>query len=133
MIDISGFVGEELRLLKERQIKSGIIQSFVCSTNGNVLSPSHLSKQLQSFQDAHKLPHCRFHDLRHTFAMLQVENGTDLDTLKRLLGHSKIGVTSDMYLHPNLLLIKKASAKLDNIVQLNCAEIVQKSKKGSTG
>jgi site-specific recombinase XerD len=48
--------------------------------------------------------------------MLQIEQGTDLDTLKRLLGHSKIGITSDLYLHGNISLIEKASTSIDNVV-----------------
>jgi len=57
---------------------------------------------------------------RHTFAGLQLEQGTDLDTLRRLLGHSKIGITSDIYLHGNKTLIKKASKKLDDKIFVKC-------------
>jgi integrase/recombinase XerD len=36
----------------------------------------------------------RFHDLRHTFASWQVQNGMDLYRLSRILGHSTIQMTS---------------------------------------
>ncbi len=129
IIDISGFVANELNEIRERNINNGIIQKYVCEINGKLPEPSHISRQLKQLQKANGLPQCRLHDLRHTFAVLQLEYGTDLDTLKRLLGHSKIGITSDTYLHQNTTLIKKASNKLDNIIDLNCDTIVTNSKK----
>lgn len=109
--DIEGFLSEELK-----RHKSKASSIYVNEIDGQLPDPSHLSRQLKSFQEANNMPLCRFHDLRHTFAVLQLECGTDLDTLKRLLGHSKIGITSDTYLHENKTLRKKASSKIDNLV-----------------
>lgn len=41
-----------------------------------------------------KIPHIRFHDLRHTFATRLVHGGTNLVTVQKLLGHAKITMTS---------------------------------------
>lgn len=41
-----------------------------------------------------KIPHIRFHDLRHTFATRLVQGGTNLVTVQRLLGHARITMTS---------------------------------------
>ena len=38
--------------------------------------------------------HLTFHSGRHTFAVLQLENGTDIYTLSKLLGHREIEVTA---------------------------------------
>ena len=38
------------------------------------------------------------HSLRHTYAVKQVEKGTDMHTIKNLLGHSSLA-TTDKYLH----------------------------------
>lgn len=113
---IKGFIQNELVEYRERMRKQGQIQEYVCEIDGQLPHPSHLSRALKQFQSANGLPECRFHDLRHSFAVLQLETGTDLDTLKRLMGHSKISVTSDLYLHNNLNLIKQATTNLDNIV-----------------
>jgi len=116
LISIDGFIGAELKEYKEQKNLEGNIQTYVCEVNGKLPDPTHISRQLKVFQKVNNLPECRFHDLRHTFAMLQLEQGTDLDTLKRLLGHSKIGITSDTYLHQNTSLIRKASTGMDNLI-----------------
>jgi integrase len=119
--DISGYICEELKAYKERKHKGGRILTYMCEQeDGTLPEPSHISRGLKTFQNANGLPECRFHDLRHTFAVLQLEHGTDIDTLRRLLGHSKIGMTSDTYLHPNKTLIKKASEALDNTIFMKC-------------
>ena len=127
-IDISGFLASELERLKEDSEKKGIIKQFVCEDNGKLPDPSHVSRALKSFQRANGFPECRFHDLRHTFAMLLLENGTELETLKRLLRHSKIAVT-EIYTHENMKTKKAASAKMDKILKFHCDNIVTKSEK----
>jgi integrase len=41
----------------------------------------------------------RFHDLRHTFASLLIQNGESLSYVKEQMGHSSIKVTVDIYGH----------------------------------
>jgi integrase len=119
---ISGFVMDELKAYREHMRRNGQLQKYVCEIDGKRPNPSHVSLSLKRFQVASNLPVCRFHDLRHTFAMMQLENGTDLDTLKNLMGHSKIEITSDLYLHPSLTLMRDATSKVDNIITLKKEE-----------
>lgn len=127
-IDISGFLAAELKRIKEKNEKEGIIQIYVCEVDGKLPDPSHLSRALKNFQRANGLPICRFHDLRHTFAMLQLEAGTDIQTLKQLLRHSKIAAT-EIYTHENLNIKRAASEKMDKILKFDCDKIVTKTKK----
>ena len=48
-----------------------------------------------------------FHDLRHTFASRLVAKGTDLNTVKELMGHSKL-TTTQRYLHSSAELKRDA-------------------------
>jgi integrase len=41
----------------------------------------------------------RFHDLRHTFASLLLQNGESVLYVKDQMGHSSIQVTVDLYGH----------------------------------
>ena len=45
------------------------------------------------------LPHIRFHDLRHTFATLALQNGVDVKTVSSMLGHYDAGFTLRIYTH----------------------------------
>jgi len=49
----------------------------------------------------------KFHDLRHTFASRLVANRKDLNTVKELMGHSKL-TTTQRYLHSNAELKRDA-------------------------
>ena len=43
--------------------------------------------------------HCYMHSLRHTFATRCIEKGVQPKTLQKILGHSSIQVTMDLYVH----------------------------------
>jgi integrase len=44
------------------------------------------------------LPHELFHDLRLAAATLMLEDGADLTEVSRMLGHSSVAVTADIYM-----------------------------------
>jgi integrase len=44
-------------------------------------------------------PSVRFHDLRHTFASMMINQGTDVEYLSYLLGHSSPDITLRVYVH----------------------------------
>lgn len=49
----------------------------------------------------------KFHSLRHTFASINIENGTDVKTISEILGHNDIAITLQTYTHSS----NKAKAK----------------------
>lgn len=59
---------------------------------------NQLRREFESARIAAGLPHVRFHDLRHTAASWWLGTGASLATVRDLLGHSSVSVTS-RYLH----------------------------------
>lgn len=45
------------------------------------------------------LPHIRVHDLRHSYASLLINKGTDLTIISRLMGHASTDITYKIYSH----------------------------------
>ena len=45
------------------------------------------------------VPQIRFHDLRHSFATLSLEQGMDIKTVSHMLGHTDAGFTMNTYMH----------------------------------
>jgi len=41
----------------------------------------------------------RFHDLRHTYASLKIEQGENIVYISNQMGHSKVSTTLDIYGH----------------------------------
>lgn len=48
-----------------------------------------------------------FHQLRHTFATLCVEQNFDLKSLSEILGHADVQTTMNLYVHPTLQMKKR--------------------------
>ena len=44
-------------------------------------------------------PNTRFHDLRHSYAVLAIQSGDDIKTVQENLGHHTAAFTLDVYGH----------------------------------
>jgi integrase len=62
------------------------------------ITNNQLRRNFEAARRQVELPHVRFHDLRHTAASWWLATGASLATVRDLLGHSTIAVTS-RYLH----------------------------------
>lgn len=55
----------------------------------------------------------RFHDLRHTFATLQLANNQPLKIVSEMMGHTRIAITQDLYTHVSAAMQRSAADALD--------------------
>ena len=62
------------------------------------------------------LPKVRFHDLRHTFATLALQNGVDIKMASRMLGHFSAGFTLDTYAHVTTAAQKEAAKTMEKVL-----------------
>ena len=58
----------------------------------------------------------RFHDLRHTFATLALQNGVDVKTVSSMLGHYDAGFTLRTYTHATRQMQQKAAEKMGSFM-----------------
>lgn len=63
------------------------------------------------------LPKIRFHDLRHTYATLMIAGGVGAKVLQELLGHSRVGITLDIYTHTLREQKKEAVQKVEALLE----------------
>ena len=94
-ISISDAAVEVLKVQREKTNDRYVFPS----PNGGPISPDSTRRMLHRVLNRAGLPHIRFHDLRHTFATLALQNGIDPKTLSGMLGHFSAGFTLDTYAH----------------------------------
>ena len=63
------------------------------------------------------VPNARVHDLRHTFAVLSLENGDDIKTVQGNLGHATAAFTLDVYGHVSDSMQKASAERMERFVQ----------------
>ena len=77
------------------------------------IDPGYVRKRLQVILDQAGCKRVRFHDLRHTFATMSLENGMDVKTLSTIIGHVSSATTLNTYTHITDEMRQKAAAYID--------------------
>ncbi len=94
--------------------------------NHNNLVSRHFNPALK----AAKIPKIRFHDMRHTFASLLIEQGENIKYIQSQLGHSTPSVTWNVYAHLIKPVNQEAACRLENAVfETNGDQMATKTQK----
>jgi len=88
-----------------------------CDASGEPLWGRHVTTlSLKGLLRDAGLPPIRFHDLRHTFATLQLTAGTNPKIVSEVLGHKEVAITLDRYSHALPTLQAEAMSRLDAVL-----------------
>jgi len=124
-VDMSLELTQSLRNLQtERQLEATVSRWeetplwVFCNEAGNHLDPDNVRKRVfYAILKKAGIRHLRFHDLRHTFASLLLQQGESPVYVKEQMGHSSIQVTVDLYGHLIPGGNKQAVDRLDGVVE----------------
>ena len=107
---------DTVSVLKEQRKKVGNSPWVFPSPNGGPISPDSVLHMLHRVLKRAGLPKVRFHDLRHTFATLALQNGVDVKTVSGMLGHFSAGFTLDTYAHITSAAQRQAAKTMENVL-----------------
>jgi integrase len=106
---------EELLQLGKRLSDDDFV---VARFDGEPLLPHSIGQVWMRFLKRHPhLPRIRFHDLRHAHATHLLKSGVHPKIASERLGHSKVGITLDLYSHVLLGMQADAAALVDGALK----------------
>ena len=107
---------DAIDVLMQQRRKTGNSEWIFPSPTGGPMSPDSVLHMLHRVLKRAGLPRIRFHDLRHTFATMALQNGVDVKTVSSMLGHYSAGFTLDTYAHVTTDAQLKAAQTMGNIL-----------------
>src|SRR3954453_7193080 len=131
---------EALRRHRKRQMKDRLQLGdswedrdlgFPTAWGGFMATDYFVRREFRRILDKAGLPHIRFHDLRHTFATLQLGNQQPIKIVSEMMGHSRTAITQDLYTHVSAQMQRKAADALDDVLRSGPTEGRPSSADGS--
>ena len=114
---------------KEQRLKAGTlwqgwtdIQEMKTSPvflrdDGRTISASALYQRYKQIVSSIGIPGSRVHDLRHTFAVLSLQNGDSVKTVQDNLGHATAAFTLDVYGHTSERMKTDSAARMEEYIR----------------
>lgn len=75
---------------------------YVFGAYGKPLEPRTLQYRFAAILKKCGIAKRNFHTLRHTFATKYIAAGADVKSLSEILGHAKVNITMQLYVHPTM-------------------------------
>jgi len=83
---------------------------------GNHLKHDHVYRCLKRIFAEMGIPDARFHDLRHSYAVLSIQAGDDIKTVQDNLGHYSAAFTLDVYGHVTDSMKRASAKRMENFI-----------------
>ena len=107
---------DTIDVLDQQKKKVGASPWVFPGPTGDPMSPDSVLHMLHRVLKRAGLPRVRFHDLRHTFATLALQNGVDVKTVSGMLGHYSAGFTLDTYTHVTTSAQRQAAEAMEHVL-----------------
>jgi integrase len=91
--------------------------------DGTAMQPTFITHQWVKTIRSTSLAHLRFHDLRHAHATHMLASGVHPKVASERLGHSKVGITLDLYSHVMPGMQEGAAALVDDALRAAIAAV----------
>lgn len=83
---------------------------------GHPIYANTLRRSFQRILAENGLPFMRFHDLRHTYGTLLIQEGVPLNTVSQLMRHASPTITAELYIHVTPKMHEDAHQKLTSML-----------------
>lgn len=98
----------------EQERKTSLV--FTTATGSN-LSPQTVYSHYKKIAAQIGAPESRVHDLRHTFAVLSLQNGDSVKTVQENLGHATAAFTLDVYGHVSERMKEDSAERMEGYIK----------------
>ena len=107
-LTVPPFVMDILKRVQEEQNRSRDLMGAAwensfglvfTNADGRYIMPQTAFKRFKKAAEKVGRPDARFHDLRHTYAVISLQEGDDIKTVQQNLGHATASFTLDVYGH----------------------------------
>lgn len=124
-ITLAASVVKMLRNVKRKQLENRlrygecwVDSGFVFTDElGNHLSASSVYKAFKRVMVEIGSPETRFHDLRHSYAVVAIKSGDDIKTVQENLGHATAAFTLDVYGHITEKMKQESAARMEQFIK----------------
>ena len=106
----------QMRLLAGQDWKNPWDLVFTNEFGGN-LSHFTVYKTFKEIVRSMGLGQERFHDLRHSYAVVSIESGDDIKTVQANLGHATASFTLDVYGHVSQKMRQQSADRMEQFIQ----------------
>ena len=90
---------------------------IVSNQTGGFLSYRTVYDCFKRIVDKIGSPSTRFHDLRHTYAVLAIKSGDDIKTVQENLGHATAAFTLDVYGHVTAQMRRDSADRMEQVIK----------------
>lgn len=122
-LTVAPFAMDILRKVRQEQLKNHMLVGLDWQNKFDVVFTDEMGKHIVP-QTAYKRfkrivtkigrPDARFHDLRHTYAVISLQEGDDVKTVQENLGHATASFTLDVYGHTSERMKKDSAMRTEN-------------------